>query len=418
MVAPKLIARPTRICAALLVLGLMSGTGAQEAVEGLALDQVLGAQRDEGFAVADRVRILQFPRDHGPHPDFKHEWWYYTGNLRTTTGRRFGFQVTYFRIAAAPPAGRPARTSHWASDQVYMAHVAVSDVQGGQFHHAERFARGALGLAGASPELGDPPGTAHRVWLEDWQSTALPVDEDAPCASALASGRCLVVELKAAAGEAKLQLRLESQRPLVLQGEQGLSRKSSEPGNASYYYSFTRMAVSGALRLGGQVLPVTGQAWMDREWSTSALSEAQEGWDWFALQLDDGTDLMFYQLRRKDGMADPHSAGVLVGLAASPTAGSGANTVPLAASDVVIDVEDYWTSPHTGARYPARWRLRVPAASLDLRVTPHLADQELHRTQVVYWEGAVGVQGTREGRPVRGDGYVELAGYPSKRAKK
>ena len=339
-----------------------------------------GVEGTSGFARAEAPRAFSFPRDHGPHPEFRIEWWYYTGNLRARDGRHVGFQLTFFRIAL----GREpvARASDWGATQVYLAHFAVTDTRGGRFLACARSSRGALGLAGAQAE-------PFRVWLEDWVAEG--------------EGRAaLPMRLRAAEGEAAIDLTLESAKPVVLQGERGLSRKGPEPGNASYYYSLTRMPVRGTVRLGPETLAVEGLAWMDREWSTTALGEDLAGWDWFALQLDDGRELMFYQLRRKDGQADPFSAGALVD--------ARGGTRPLGRDDVRIEVLATRRSPRSGVTYPARWRLTQVAQGLVLDVAPRLADQEL----IVgprYWEGAVTVQGTEGDRAVAGHGYVELVGY-------
>jgi predicted secreted hydrolase len=346
----------------------------------LAVAEALGGEPAAGYARAVEQRPFTFPADHGPHPEFRTEWWYYTGNLATADGRRFGFQLTFFRTALSPEA--PQRASAWGANQVYMAHFAISDVAGRRFYAFDRFSRGALDLAGARAE-------PFRVWLEDWSTES-------------AGSGALPMRLRAAQGEVGLELVVDSAKPTVLQGERGLSRKGAEPGNASYYYSYTRMPASGSVRVGSQTFVVEGLAWMDREWSTSALGDDLAGWDWFALQLEDGREVMYYQLRRKDGGIDPFSGGTFV--AADGTSRS------LAAGEVELAVSETWPSPRDGTRYPARWRLRIPGEGLDLEIVPHLADQELNLA-VRYWEGAVGVTGTAAGRPVAGNGYVELTGY-------
>ena len=330
-----------------------------------------------GFARAFAARPLSFPEDHGPHPDFRTEWWYYTGNLATATGRHVGFQLTFFRVALAPAAA--PRPSAWASRQLYVAHFAVTDTAGRRFHAASRVSRGALELAGAEA-------APFRVWLEDWSAQG-----DGPS-----------TRVRASDGDVALDLSVIAGKPVVLQGDRGLSRKGAEPGNASLYYSFTRMPARGVIRLGAETLAVTGEAWMDREWSTSALGSGVEGWDWFAIQLDDGRELMVYLLRRRDGGVDPFSAGTLV--AVDGTARR------LEAGDVRIETLAHWTSPRSGVRYPARWRLGVPSADLRLEIEPRLADQELI-VGTRYWEGAVAITGAAGGRPVAGHGYVELVGY-------
>ncbi len=342
---------------------------------------VAGALRtasDEGYAKALKPRIFQFPADHGPHPEFRTEWWYFTGNLETQEERRFGFQLTFFRSALAPTM--PERESAWATRQAWLSHFTISDIAGGTFHSFERWSRGALGLAGAQAE-------PFRVWVKDWTAT---------------SDRTYPMRLNAAADDVSIDLLLQPGKPPVLQGERGFSRKSAEPGNASYYYSLTRMPASGSITVEGERFAVTGLAWMDREWSTSALGKDQVGWDWFSLQLSDGWDLMLYRLRRKDGTAELASSGTLI----DPQGKSRA----LNLSDFQILSSGEWRSPRSGARYPARWRLRIPREDLDLEVRPLLADQELD-VSFRYWEGAVSIEGTHRGQPIRGSGYVELTGY-------
>jgi predicted secreted hydrolase len=342
------------------------------------------SESPQGFARATAPRAFSFPEDHGPHPAYRTEWWYVTGNVATGDGRQFGFQLTFFRFALAP--GRAARASRWATNQVYMAHLALTDVAAGVFHSAERFSRAALGLAGAQPR-------PFRVWLEDWQMGG--------------SGQhAFPMRLQAGQKGFGLDITLQARKPVVLQGDHGLSRKSSEAGNASYYYSATRMPAAGHVRVGGQEYAVSGLAWLDREWGTSALGPEQTGWDWFALQLDDGRDLMYYRLRRRDGTADPHSAGTLV----APDG----DVRRLGPGDVRLEVLDHWKSPVDGAVYPARWRLRVPEAGLSLEIVPKLADQEM-RHSVRYWEGAVSVRGLSADPRAAGAGYVELTGYANTR---
>ncbi len=340
----------------------------------------LRGNADGGYARATEPRSFSFPADHGPHPDYRVEWWYYTGNLETPEGRHFGFQLTFFRIALAPHIA--PRPSAWATNQMYMAHFAVTDVAGGRFHAFERFSRGALDLAGAQAQ-------PFRVWLEDWVA-------EAPGESALP------MHLRAAEGDVAIDLTLDSVAPPVLQGNDGLSQKGPEPGNASYYYSFTRMSAAGTVRIGDQRVAVQGLAWMDREWSTSALGPDQTGWDWFALQLSNGQELMFYRLRRQDGGTDPFSAGTLVR--------NDGSTRRLGPAEVELEPLGHWQSPRSGARYPVRWRLRVPSEGLELEITPYLQDQELNLS-VRYWEGTVRVQGTQTGQAVAGSGYLELTGY-------
>lgn len=377
-------------------LGPMQRAPAPSAQTGSTVAGELGDADLDGYLRAVEPREFRFPRDHGVHPGFRHEWWYYTGNLTTPEGRRFGFQLTFFRIALAPGvrSGPGEDGSAWRSEAVYMAHFALTDVEAGRFHHAQRFSRNGLALAGAAPGPADPE-APFGVWLEGWKVKALADPRCEPGAG------CHAVELVAHEGEIGLRLRLTAAKPPVLQGEGGLSQKSADPGNASYYYSMTRLDAVGEVSLGGEPLAVAGSAWMDREWSTSALGPEQTGWDWFALQLSDGSELMFYRLRLRDGSMDPHSAGVWV----DPDG----RTQRLEADDVGLEVRDHWTSPRSGIRYPALWTLSL--ADIELTVAPVLPDQELTETVVRYWEGAVDVSGAVRGREVGGGGYVELAGY-------
>ena len=350
------------------------------------LSALLGSA-DPGFARALEPRSFSFPADHGPHPDYRNEWWYVTGNLDAATGERFGYELTIFRFALAPEAeAAPVATepSAWRTRQVYVAHFAVTDVSGRRFLAAESFARAALGLAGAAAE-------PFRVWVEDWWIKAYP-------RSGEGSPRWL---LHADNGSAGLTVTLEPLKPPVPHGERGLSQKSAEPGNASYYYSITRIATHGALRLGEDVYDVSGLSWLDREWGSSALSDEQAGWDWFALQFADGSELMYYQLRQRDGGVGPMSAGTFVPPEGEP--------VHLAHGDVRLAVRDHWVSP-AGGRYPSGWELSVPRLELAVEVEPVMRGQEL-MTSVRYWEGAVNVAGTRGGEAVNGRGYVELTGY-------
>lgn len=346
--------------------------------------RILGDAETKGFTRAYTPREFVFPRDHGPHPRYKHEWWYVTGNVETATHRHFGFQLTFFRIGLTPVA--VTRPSAWATTEVYMAHFTLSDVADGQFYAFERFSRAAAGLAGASS-------SPLHVWLEDWSLEG---------SRAGGTAGELSMRLHAAERGMAIDLTVDSEKPIVLEGEHGLSRKSAAPGNASYYYSATRLHTHGVIRIGDEAFSVDGLSWLDREWATSALDKEQVGWDWFALQLSDGRDLMYYQLRRRDGTAGPFSQGMLVSIG-----GAGRR---LTAKDVRLDVEDSWQSPRTGVQYPSRWRLRVPQAQLDLTIEPYLANQELDLS-VRYWEGAVHAHGSAQEQPISASGYVELVGY-------
>ena len=359
-------------------LSLLAGGGRPELAAGLELAELLGADAT-GFERADRPRSFEFPADHGPHPGFRTEWWYFTGNVATAEGRSFGYQLTFFRTALAPHV--PERDSDWATSQIYMAHAAVSDLEASELHAFERFSRAALELAGARAE-------PFRVWLESWSAESV-------------GAETFPLRLRASQGEMAFDLELSPEKPLVLQGEQGLSAKSAESGSASYYYSYTRLATAGTLRTGDQTHRVRGTSWLDREWSSGTLDRTQVGWDWFALQLEDGRDLMLAQLRDRRGRA-PFRIGTLVA--------SDGRKLPLDTDRIALDELAHWQSPATGARYPSRWQIAIPEHALELTVEPAAPNQELLLT-IRYWEGAVRVRGLSQGQPITGVGYVELTGY-------
>jgi len=366
---------------AVLLLGTALWAGLRQRDKGVALARLVALPTEQaGFARADGPKDLVFPADRGSHPDYQTEWWYYTGNLQTANALHYGYQLTFFRRALLPPQEQSPRESKWAASQVYMAHFAISNVPDRRFRAFERVSRGSVGLAGAA---GEP----YHVWLENWS-----VEE-------VESG---VVHLHAEQDDLFLDLTLTDRKGVVLEGDRGYSQKGAEPGNASYYYSQTRLETVGTLQVGGRKDEVTGLSWMDHEFSTSSLAPGQVGWDWFALQMDDGSELMVYQIRRKDGSADPSSSGTLV--APDGTARH------LTRDDFRIGLTNQWRSPHSGANYPARWTVEVPVASLTLRIEPYLADQELNLSYS-YWEGAVHFTGEHAGLAVSGDGYVELTGY-------
>ena len=364
--------------ALLLILGACEDPEPSRATDAADTDVMrteLGGEPQQGFARAERPRDFDFPADHGPHPEYRNEWWYLVGNLTDTDGRRYGVHVTFFRIALAP--GEETRESAWATRQVWMAHLALSDVSNERHHQAERFARdGAIGLAGAEPD-------GARIWLEDWE---LARDDDGDW------------HLEAATDDFAVALSFTPRRPPVLHGDQGLSQKSAAPGNASYYYSKPRLESAGTIASDGEAREVTGSAWLDREWSTSVLGVEQEGWDWFALQLDDGTDIMVYEMRRFDGGRSDYSYAAVMA--------RDDEVERLGPEDFEIEVDEEWTSPR-GGTYPARWRLTLAPLDEPLEVVPVLADQEFAGT-VRYWEGAVDVRSAGE---AAGRGYVELSGY-------
>ncbi|MGH7230134.1 MAG: lipocalin-like domain-containing protein [Nitrospiraceae bacterium] len=343
------------------------------------VDQLVRASRQ-----AAPGYTYHFPRDHGSHDEFHTEWWYYTGHLTAENGRQFGYELTFFRRGIDHESVR-ANPSRWAIRHLYLAHFALSDHGSGAFRYAEKISRGGLGKAGAEPEL-------LRVWIDRWiaESPALQPRH----------------HLKASTDEFSLDLNLTPQKPPIVHGQDGVSRKGKEFGQASHYYSMTRLSTAGTLMVEGDRLPVTGTSWMDHEFGSGRLGDDQVGWDWFSLQLTNQTEIMLYLLRRRDGTVDPASSGTLV----LPDGRS--QHLPL--SDVRIDVLEHWESPSSRARYPNRWRIAIPRADLLLEVIPRQRNQELitqKSTRVTYWEGAVTITGRMGSPPISGEGYVELTGY-------
>ncbi len=366
-----------RACLAVGLTTWLLACGQQQPPSGgFELQDTLGGDDLHGYARATAPRPFEFPRDHGAHPEFRSEWWYVTGNLHTEDGAAFGYQITFFRFAVSPEAA--PRRSNWGTNQTWMAHLALSDIDAQTHYKEERFARGAAGLAGVKLN-------PFRVWLEDWE---------------MAGSNDFPWHIRADTEDFSLDLVLMPEKPIVLQGDRGLSQKSAEPGNASYYYSITRLETRGDIRVGERRHPVTGLSWLDREWSTSALGENQAGWDWFSLQLDDGRDLMFYQLRRKDGSRDNTSRGVLV-------AADGAYDT-LNFDEVRLQPEDYWEGP-ADTPYPIEWHLSMPNRGIDWQIRAAFPAQ-LMDLAVRYWEGSVRVHDTKSGQTI-GKGYLEMTGY-------
>ncbi len=324
---------------------------------------------------------FRFPLDHASHPDYKIEWWYYTGNLTGEDGHRYGYQLTFFRIGVD---FKPSNPSRWAVRDLFMAHLAVTDVAGRTYRNSERVNRAGPGWAGADTRT-------YNVWNDNWEVSLDPAGNH---------------HLQASASDLAVNLALSPGKPPVLNGEHGFSRKGSEPGNASEYYSLTRMPTRGTIRAGNKIAAVQGFSWMDHEFGTSFLEPYQVGWDWLSIQLNDGRDLMLFQLRRKDGSRDAHSSGTIVDAAG--------NSSILAAADFNMEPGRIWLSPSSGGKYPVEWTVRIPGRQIVLSVRAALDNQELQTPQstgVVYWEGAISAEGEASGSPVHGLGYLELTGY-------
>lgn len=361
----------------------------------LAFDIVVASGGDPSSPQFQRATAgyqYTFPKDHGSHPTYRTEWWYYTGHLRSKSGRSFGFELTFFR-RGVPPEDIKTLPSKWSVSHLYLAHFAVTDITGRRFHFSEKISREGLGKAGADE-------SRLRVWIDDWRAEA---------ATDPTGSHTLVARDDTHA----LALTLEPVKPLVTHGPDGISRKGEDKSQASHYYSFTRLATTGRLTIDGEHVEVTGTSWMDHEFGSADLGDDQVGWDWFSIQLEDNTELMLYCMRRADGSSDLASSGTAVS--------SDGRTRHLVLADFQVESTATWTSPASKATYPAKWRLTVPSLDLMLDVTPLLADQELRTSrsaQVTYWEGAVAVTGTKQGRPIQGQGYVELTGYAERIVKK
>ena len=374
-----------RLTIFLLLAVLLAGCNLQAADQPISASVVeaMGGGDEAGFARAVAPLTFSFPRDHGPHPDYRTEWWYYTGNLSADDGTLYGYQLTFFRSALTPEM--PARASDLATNQVYMAHFALTDGGRGEHESFERYSRGAGGLAGAT---GEP---LFGVWLEDWR-----VDTVEP------GVYHLVAAAEGADGPVALDLTLRETREPVFHGENGLHQKGPEAGNASYYYSLIQMESTGTVTSGGRTVDAGGLSWMDHEFSTSALTGNAVGWDWFSMQLDNGAALMVYEIRTADGGVLPYVNGTVVWPDGTQQA--------VSEEDFVLTPTGQWTSERTGITYPSGWTLVFPDLAIDLTVTPLIADQEMD-VSFVYWEGSTQISGTMRGEAVQGRGYAELTGY-------
>ncbi len=309
----------------------------------------------------------QFPRDHFEHPEFRTEWWYYTGNVRDAAGKRFGFELVFFRQGA--DIRDKTDKSAWRVDDVYLAHLALTDIDGKRFYYTERLNRAGPGIAGASFEK-------RRIWNGNW----------------FEAWNGLNQTLEAVAEDFRFTLHLSPATPPIIHGENGVSQKASGPGRASHYVSFPRLGVNGRLVLGGVPHDISGTAWMDHEWFTQQLDATQAGWDWFSVQFEDRTELMLFELRRKDGGIDPYSSGTWID--------RDGRARHLRRDDFTLQPVEYWS------RYPVKWRIQVPSLRIDLDCQAAIPDQELSSRQTTYWEGAVTYSGS-----AKGVGYLEMTGY-------
>ncbi|MDH5426990.1 MAG: carotenoid 1,2-hydratase [Nitrospirota bacterium] len=337
------------------------------------------------FSLAKPGYTYVFPRDHGSHDQFQTEWWYFTGHVSGSDGRRFGYELTFFRRGIDSPHvwNNP---SEWAMRHLYLAHFALTDEDADQFRVAEKMSRAGIHKAGAQSDVLD-------VWIDQWHVKAVSPDHRR-------------FHLQAEAEDFSIDFTVESQKPPVMHGAHGVSAKGQEPGQASHYYSLTRLRTTGSVRVGRTTMAVNGMSWMDHEFGSGELADHLVGWDWFSLQLDNDHEIMAYGLRRVDGTFDPASSGTFV----LPDGTSRA----LALSDFQISVDRHWMSPLSGARYPHHWTLVLPSEGIKLSLSPRMANQELvttRSTNVTYWEGAIDVTGQWKGQDIQGQGYVELTGY-------
>ena len=323
----------------------------------------------------------EFPRDHFDHPDYRTEWWYYTGNLKAADGHRFGFELTFFRQGVDRSS---QQAGDWAVRDVYLAHLALSDIDGGHFYHTERLNRAGPGLAGASPEQ-------QRVWNGNWRVQWIGGHQ----------------QLQAITADYTLHLTMTSRKPPVIHGRNGISQKGAGEDNASHYISFTRLLTSGEIELNGKTNTVEGTSWMDHEFFSSGLDHDEVGWDWLSLQLADNTELMVYRLRHKDGSVDPYSSGTYVDA-------NGKSTFLGARDFSMAPTGETYASPAMKAIYPIAWKVAIPSLRLELQLKTPLASQELTSgasAGLSYWEGAIDINGTRGGTAITGVGYLEMAGY-------
>jgi predicted secreted hydrolase len=342
------------------------------------------APAGQNYRVARPGYHYSFPRDYFNHPDYQTEWWYYTGNVQSADGHRFGFELTFFRQGVARDA---AHHGAWDIQDLYLAHLALSDLTGGHFYHLERTNRAGPGIAGVDED-------AQRIWNGNWQIQW----KD--------SGQAL----QAISEHFDLRFTMHSEKPPVINGENGVSQKAAGPGHASHYISLTRLDTRGSIRLDSKTFSVSGLAWMDHEFFTHELTPDQAGWDWMSVQLDDKSELMLFHIRRKDGSIDPYSAGTYVDAQGNPT--------HLREADFVLQPEgNTWKSPVSGATYPLRWKILVPKLGIELSATTPLASQELAGDSAAaptYWEGAVVLSGKRAGASMAGSGYLEMTGHTNR----
>ncbi len=334
-----------------------------------------------GWQTAEPGWKYEFPRDHHRHSGFKTEWWYFTGNLTNDRGRRFGYELTFFRQGIRSPGEGAGTTSRFIIDDLKFAHFTVTDAAGKQYFFHDKVSRGSFGEAGFDEG-------ARLAWIEAWN---LKMNPDGS------------FDLTAGAEDAAINLHLVTRKEPVIHGADGISRKAEGEGHASHYYSLTRLTTTGTLRVREENFEVAGESWFDHEWATNQLAPGQAGWNWVSVQFEDQSELMLYQMRLTNGAIDPISSGTLVR--------ADGTSLGLTSADFEMTAAVFWKSPTTKANYPIGWRVRVPQEKLEFTIEPVLPNQELVFGPLIYWEGAFDVVGTRAGKPIRGRGYLELTGY-------
>jgi predicted secreted hydrolase len=322
----------------------------------------------------------EFPRDHHAHADFKTEWWYFTGNLSDAEGRRFGYELTFFRHGIRPPSERDPNASRFIVGDLKFAHFAVTDAAGRKFNFEEKTSRGAFGEAGFDDGQ-------RLAFIDNWTVTLAGENE---------------FNLQASTTFGALQLHLRATKLPVVHGENGVSVKAAGGGSASHYYSLPRLEAAGQMTLNGKTNAVRGQSWFDHEWSSSQLGKGEVGWDWICLQWDDGAELMLYRMRLDDGGVEASSSGTWI--AADGTA------THLGAKDFQMTPTAFWKTS-AGAQYSVQWQVALPGRQVEFTLKPLLQDQELKLGAITYWEGAIEASGTRGGTSIHGRGYLEMTGY-------
>jgi predicted secreted hydrolase len=343
----------------------------------------------EEFKRALPGKTFSFPRDHYSHPEFKTEWWYYTGHLQSGDKKNYSYQLTFFRSGLKREAKTPK--SKWSIQDLFFAHLALTDESRKKFDYREKVSRGSLEEAGALPYI--PGQNPFRVWIEDW-------------ALELRDTQLQNHHLRAGGKDLGIELLLAPEKNPVIHGKNGISQKAEGEGYASHYYSITRLRTTGKISLNGEEIPVQGMSWMDHEFGSSQLLEYQSGWDWFSIQLENSVELMFYQIRHRDGKIDPYSSGTIIF--------ADGKSEHLPPKDFQIEILDRWKSRKSRAVYPSGWKIHLQRYGIELTLSPTVKDQELiteASTRVTYWEGSVKVEGKFQGNPIKGKGYVELTGY-------